>query len=98
MDGTKLNQRDRGELAKVVPYTSKQKGNTLSLQLQVSVTVLCIFGFAFSRLSTVIDELCVRRFHFILLSIKLDGALVTVLDSRRKDPENYADMTAMLKK
>ena len=33
-----------------VPYTSKQKGNTLSLQLQVSVTILCIFGFAYARL------------------------------------------------
>ena len=54
--------------------------------------------FAYSRLSTVIDELCVRRYHFILLSIKIGGALVTVLDSRRKDPEDYADMTAMLKK
>ena len=39
-----------------------------------------------------------RRFHFILLFIKLDGAVVTVLDSRRKDPKDYADMTAMLQK
>ena len=64
----------------------------------MSVTVFCIFGFAYSRLSTVIDELCVRRFHYILLSIKLDGGVVTVLDSRRKDPKDYADMTAMLQK
>ena len=59
---------------------------------------MCIFGFAYSRLSDVIDELCVRRFHFILLSIKLDGGVVTVFDSRRKDPKDYADMTAMLQK
>ena len=64
----------------------------------MSVTVLCIFGFAYSRLSNVIDELCVRRFHFILLSIKLDGGVVTVLDSRRKDPKEYANMTEMLQK
>ena len=64
----------------------------------MSVTVLCIFGFAYSRLSNVIDELCVCRFHFILLFIKLDGAVVTVLDSRRKDPKDYADMTGMLQK
>jgi len=64
----------------------------------VSVTVLCIFGFAYSRLSTVIDELCVRSFHYILLSIILDGGVVTVFDSRRKDPKDYADMTAMLQK
>ena len=59
---------------------------------------MCIFGFAYSRLSNVIDELCLRRFHFILLSIKLDGGVVTVLDSRHKDLEEYADMTAMLQK
>ena len=41
---------------------------------------------------------CVRSFHFILLEIKLELGLVTVLDSRRKDPETYADMTAMLQK
>ena len=58
---------------------------------------MCIFYFAYSRLS-VIDELCVRRFHFILLSIKLDGALVTVLDSRRKEATEYAEVIEMLQK
>ena len=48
--------------------------------------------------SNVIDELCVHRFHFILLSIKFDGGVVTVLDSRRKDPKDYTDMSAMLQK
>ena len=85
------------KLATIVPSTSKQRDTTLSLQLQVSVTVLCIFGFAYSRLSE-IDELCVRNFHFIMLSIKVDGVVVTVLDSRCKDPKVYADMTAMLQK
>ena len=64
----------------------------------MSVTVLCIFGFAYSRLSTVIDELWVRSFHFILLSIKLDGAVVTVLDSRRKEQKEWADMSEMLQR
>ena len=64
----------------------------------MSVTVFCIFGSAYSWLSNVIDELCVRSFHYILLSINLDGALVIVLDSLRKDPKYYADMTAMLQK
>src|SRR3989337_1521071 len=98
MVGKKESRRYREKLAKIVPSTSKQKGNTLSLQLQVSVTVWCIFGFAYSRLSTVIDELCVRSFHFILLSINLDGGVVTVLDSRYKDPKDYADMSEMLQK
>ena len=41
---------------------------------------------------------CMRSFHYILLEIKLEKGLVTVLDSRRKDPKEYADMTEMLEK
>ena len=39
-----------------------------------------------------------RSFHYILLEIKLEKGVVTVLDSKRKDPEEYADMTQMLEK
>ena len=39
---------------------------------------------------------CVRSFHYILLEIKLEQGLVTVLGSRRTDPQEYADMTEML--
>ena len=41
---------------------------------------------------------CMRNFHFILLEIKFGRGVVTVLDSRRKDPQDYADMTEMLQK
>ena len=41
---------------------------------------------------------CVRSFHYILLEIKLEQGLVNVLDSRQKDPEDYADMSKMLEK
>ena len=41
---------------------------------------------------------CVRRYHYVLLEIKPEQGLVTVLDLRRKDPETYADMTEMLNK
>ena len=41
---------------------------------------------------------CVRNFHFILLEIKLEQGVVTVLDLRRKDPQDYANMTQMLEK
>ena len=41
---------------------------------------------------------CVRSFHYILLEIKLERGLANVLDSRRKDPEDYADMSKMLDK
>ena len=45
----------------IVGIKSKQSYNTLSLQLQVSVTVLCIFGSLISPgYSNVIDELCMR--------------------------------------
>ena len=41
---------------------------------------------------------CMRSFHYILLEIKLEEGVVTVLDSRRKDPQVYANMTQMLEK
>ena len=41
---------------------------------------------------------CMRSFHYILLEIKLEQGVVTVLDSRPKDPQDYADMTQMLEK
>ena len=41
---------------------------------------------------------CVHMFHYILQEIKLDQGVVTVLDSRRKDPETYAEITELLNK
>ena len=41
---------------------------------------------------------CVRRYHYILLEIRLEQGVVIVLDSKRKDPQEYADMTEILKK
>ena len=41
---------------------------------------------------------CVRRFHYILLEIKLEQGVVTDLDSKQKDPQEYADMTQMIEK
>ena len=41
---------------------------------------------------------CMRSFHYILLEIKPEEGVVTVLDSRRKDPQDYANMTQMLEK
>ena len=41
---------------------------------------------------------CMRSFHYILLEIKLEQGVVTFLDSRRKDPQDYADITQMLEK
>ena len=49
--------------------------------------------------SNVIDELCMRaQVPLYSSGIKLERGLVTVLDSRRKDPETYADMTELLNK
>ena len=41
---------------------------------------------------------CMRSFHYILLEIKLEQGVVNVLDSRREDPQTYADMTKILNK
>ena len=41
---------------------------------------------------------CMRIFHFILLEIKLEQGLVTIIDSKRKNLEEYATMTKMLEK
>ena len=38
------------------------------------------------------------RLHYILLEIKLEQGVVIVLDSKWKDPKEYADMTQMLEK
>ena len=91
------HQRYREDLAKGVNWTTNQKGSTISLQLQVSVTVLYTFCFAYSMLS-VIDELCVRRFHFILLVIQFDAGKVLVMDSLRKDSEMWADLKKILQR
>ena len=49
--------------------------------------------------SNVIDELCMRvSFDYILLEIKLEQGLVTVINSKQKNWEEYATMTKMLKK
>ena len=63
---------------------------------------MCIFGFPYILVKVIVMKLmsyaCMRRFHYILLEIKLEQRVVTVLDSKRKDPQEYADMTQMLEK
>ena len=64
----------------------------------MSVTVLYYkFYFAYSTLS-VVDELYkrVRRYHWILLIIKVDAGMVIVLDSLGKDPKEYSSVVRML--
>ena len=41
---------------------------------------------------------CVRSFHYILLEIDVENGVVTVLDSRRKDRNEYAEITELLAK
>ena len=55
------------------------------------------FCFAYSKLS-VMDELCVRRFHYILLIIQIESGRVEVMDPKSNDPELWADMRAMLQR
>ena len=44
------------------------------------------------------DELCVRRFHYIMLIIQIEHRIVEVMESKRNDPELWADMRAMLQR
>ena len=61
------------------------------------LTLLYTFTFAYSMLS-VIDELCVRRFHFILLIIQVDQGIVLVMDSKRRNHEMWVDLIEMLQR
>ena len=47
---------------------------------------------------SVIDELCVRGFHFILLVIQFDAGKLLVMDSLRKDMELWANLREMLQR
>jgi hypothetical protein len=47
---------------------------------------------------TVIDDLCVRRFHFILLIIRVDEGKVLIMDALRKKPEEWKDLRDMLQR
>jgi hypothetical protein len=78
---------------------SLKKGNSISLQLQVSVSILYTFFFAYSMLS-VIDELCmcVCSFHWILLKIQFYKSRVEIMDSLDKTEALFSDMKEMLQK
>ena len=66
----------------------------------MSLLASCLLHILFRLLEviSVIDELCVRRFHFVLLIIRVDDGVVIVLDSLRKDPAHLAPVTEMLQK
>ena len=39
---------------------------------------------------------CVQSFHYIVLEIDVENGVVTVLDSRRKERNEYAEIIEML--
>ena len=41
---------------------------------------------------------CVHSFHYIILEIDVENGVVTVLDSRRKERNEYAEIIEMLMK
>ena len=77
--------------------TGNQKGNTISLQLRVSVTFAIHILFVYSMLS-VIDELCMHSFHYILLIIILDQGVVLFMDPLRIETEKWEDLAEMLQR
>lgn len=44
---------------------------------------------------SVTDELCMHNFHFILLIIQVDSGRVLVVDSKRKEHEEWMDLIEM---
>ena len=47
---------------------------------------------------SVIDELCMRRFHYILLIIIPDQGVVLVMEPLRSETEKWEDMAEMLQR
>ena len=41
---------------------------------------------------------CVHSFHYIILEIDVENGVVTVLESRRKDRNEYVEIIEMLTK
>jgi hypothetical protein len=74
----------------MVEVFQQQKGNIISLQLRVSVTVLYTFCFRLLDVKHIIDSLCLCSFHFILLIINIDKGVVKVMDSKCTPLENWA--------
>jgi Ca2+/Na+ antiporter len=80
-----------------VKKTRNQKGNTIFLQLQVSVTVL------YTLLFLLLDVKCnswvmhVRMYHFILLVIQSYKGRVEVVDSKHKSLEPWGGMIDTLR-
>jgi hypothetical protein len=81
-----------------VKKTRNQKGNTISLQLQVNVTVLYTLLFRLLNVKCNWWVMRVRKLHFILLVIQLDKGWVQVMDSKRKSLETWEDMIDILQR
>lgn len=63
--------------------------------------LLSLYTFFFAYwfdVKCVIDELCLRSSHFILLIIHPDKARVQVMDSLRRDLDKWADLQQLLQK
>ena len=61
--------------------------------------LLSLYTFFFAYwfdVKCVIDELCLRSSHFILLIIHPDKARVQVMDSLRRDLDKWADLQQLL--
>ena len=75
---------------------SKGKYYFLTTSSECYIVLYTTFYFANYSMLSVTDELCMYKFHFILLVIKLDAGLVMVLDSRCKETKEWANMSQML--
>jgi hypothetical protein len=81
-----------------VKETRNHEGNTISLQLQVSVTLLYMLLFRLLDIKCNWWVMRVHGYHFILLVIQLDRGRVLVMESKRKSLETFGDMIDTLQR
>ena len=75
----------------------KPKGKYYFLTTSGECYFVIHIRFAYSMLS-VIDELYMHRFHYILLIITPDKGLVQVMDPLRNESEKWKDLSEMLQR
>ena len=79
-------------------FSGTKREILFSLQLQVSVTTHILFSLTRCYYKCILDSLCERRFHFILLIIVCDEGLVKVMDPKRTPLAEWANMQECLQR
>ena len=85
-------------LVRALRFSSTKREILFPYNFRWVFTVLYTFYFRLVDVKCIIDSLCVRRFHFILLIIVPDEGVVKVMDPKRKPLADWADMQECLQR